>query len=331
MRRIVPKPQEVIVNPVLAISLLAFGSLTAADAAAADYPTRPIRLAIGYAPGGNTDLIGRVYASALQKKLGQPVVVENRPGAAAAIAREHVARAAPDGYTLLTDATPFVASMVFLRNPPLDVQKAFAPVSLLTESHGAWVTRSDSPFRTFHELIAYAKQNRGRLNYSGVGEGTIMLTFESLKAQYGIDLTAIDYKSSADAYRAMLAGDVQLSSSTVSRIAGDVAAGRVVAILLGAPQRHASLPGVPTASEVGFNSFYTAWQGLWGPAGLPSEVVRTLHAAVAELSASKEIRDSLEKLEAVVIASSPDGLAQRVERDIREWREVIRRAGIAQR
>jgi tripartite-type tricarboxylate transporter receptor subunit TctC len=331
------EPREVIVNPlkpvkrVLAIALLTLAAAASSAAAAADYPSKPIRLVIGYAPGGNTDLIGRVYANALQQRLGQPIVVENRPGAAAHIAREQVAKATPDGYTLLTDATPFAAYAVFIRNPTIDVQKAFAPISLLTESPGTWVTRSDSPFKTFEEFISYARQNRGKLNYSGVGEGTIRMTFEAAKSQYGIELVAIDYKSSAEAYRAMLAGDVQVSSSTVSRIASDVAAGRVIALVMGAPKRHPLLPNVPTNAELGFNGFYTAWQGLWGPAGTPPEIVRALHAAVAEVSAATQVRDQLEKLEAIVIASTPEGLQQRLDKDVREWREVMRKAGIPQR
>jgi len=297
---------------------------------AADYPSRPVKLVVGYAPGGNTDLIARVFAGAMQQKFAQPVLVENRPGAAAAIARELVARAAPDGYTLITDATSFAGYAVFTRTPTLDVQKAFAPVSLLTESPGVLVARSDAPFTSFQEMIAYAKSKPGSLNYGGIGAGVILLTFEAMKAQYGVDIVAVDYKSSAEDYRAVLAGEVHLTSSTVSRVAQDVANSKVRPLAISSSARHAQLPNVPTAREVGFNGFYSSWQGLWAPAGTPNEVIRTLHGAVADAAAAKEVREGLERLEAIVIASTPEALTQRQDRDIREWRELVRKAGIPQ-
>jgi len=297
---------------------------------AADYPSRPVKLVVGYAPGGNTDLIARVFAGAMQQKFAQPVLVENRPGAAAAIARELVARAAPDGYTLITDATSFAGYAVFTRTPTLDVQKAFAPVSLLTESPGVLVARSDAPFTSFQEMIAYAKSKPGSLNYGGIGAGVILLTFEAMKAQYGVDIVAVDYKSSAEDYRAVLAGEVHLTSSTVSRVAQDVANSKVRPLAISSSARHAQLPNVPTAREVGFNGFDSSWQGLWAPAGTPNEVIRTLHGAVADAAAAKEVREGLERLEAIVIASTPEALTQRQDRDIREWRELVRKAGIPQ-
>ncbi len=314
----------------IARAALMFLATLLGAAHAADYPSRPVKLVVGYAPGGNTDLIARVVAGAMQQKFGQPVLVENRPGAAAAIARELVARAAPDGYTLITDATSFAGYAVFTRTPTLDVQKAFAPVSLLTESPGVLVARSDAPFTSFQDMIAYAKSKPGSLNYGGIGAGVILLTFEAMKAQYGVDIVAVDYKSSAEDYRAVLAGEVHLTSSTVSRVAQDVANSKVRPLAISSSARHAQLPNVPTAREVGFNGFYSSWQGLWAPAGTPNEVIRTLHGAVAEAAAAKEVREGLERLEAIVIASTPEALAQRQDRDIREWRELVRKAGIPQ-
>jgi tripartite-type tricarboxylate transporter receptor subunit TctC len=256
------------------------------------------------------------------------VLVENRPGAAAAIARELVAKAPGDGYTLITDATSFAGYAVFTRTPTLDVQKAFVPISLLTESPGVLVARSDAPFTSFQEMIAYAKSNPGRMNYGGIGAGVILLTFEAMKAQYGVDIMAVDYKSSAEDYRAVLAGEVHLTSSTVSRVAQDVANGKVRALAISSATRHALLPSAPTSREVGFNGFYTSWQGLWAPAATPGDIVRTLYSAVADAAASKDVRESLERLEAIVIASTPEALAQRQDKDIREWRELVRKAGI---
>ena len=314
----------------IARAALMFLATLLGAAHAADYPSRPVKLVVGYAPGGNTDLIARVVAGAMQQKFGQPVLVENRPGAAAAIARELVARAAPDGYTLITDATSFAGYAVFTRTPTIDVQKAFAPVSLLTESPGVLVARSDAPFMSFQEMIAYARANPGRMNYGGIGAGVILLTFEAMKAQYGVDIMAVDYKSSAEDYRAVLAGEVHLTSSTVSRVAQDVANGKVRPLVISSSARHAQLPNVPTAREVGFNGFYSSWQGLWAPAATPNEIIRTLHGAVADAAAAKEVREGLERLEAIVIASTPEALAQRQDRDIREWRELVRKAGIPQ-
>jgi tripartite-type tricarboxylate transporter receptor subunit TctC len=299
-----------------------------ATARAADYPARPVRLIIGYAAGGNTDIIGRVMATAMARKLGQTVVVENRPGAAAAIAREVVARSAPDGYMLLTDTSSFAGYPVFTRSPALDVQKAFTPISLLTEQGGTIVAPGNAPFSTFQEMIAYARAHPGKLNYSGIGVGVTLLTFESLKQQYGIDVVAVEYKGSGDAYSALLAGDVQLNSSSVGRVAADVASGRVKGLMVDGNRRYPQLPNTPSAAEVGFKGFYNSWQGLWGPAGMPGDIVNTLHAAVVEAGASKEVKDTLEHLEATALMTTPEGLAQRVDHDIREWREVVTKAHI---
>jgi tripartite-type tricarboxylate transporter receptor subunit TctC len=312
-----------------AAGLLAALALVAISTGAAGqtWPTRPIRLVVGFAPGGNTDLIARVFAGGIAKSLGQPLVVENRPGAGGAIAREFVAKAAPDGYTLISDATGLATSMVFFKNPPLDVQKAFAPLSLLTESMGTLVTNGDAPFSTFPEMVAWARKNPGRLNWAGVGLGTSTLNFLAMKAQYGIDIVSVEYKSSSDTYRAILSGEAQLASQTVYRVAADVAAGKVKALAATMPQRHPLLPNVPTSKELGLTA-YVSWQGLWAPAGTPAPIVRAINAAVREAVRQKDVVDGLDKLEAVVIASSPEALAERISGGIRDWRELIAKAGL---
>jgi tripartite-type tricarboxylate transporter receptor subunit TctC len=158
-----------------ACASLVGAAVVCAPAFSADYPTRPIRLIIGFAPGGLTDINGRVFAAALQKKFGQPVVVENRPGAGGAIGREAVSKAAPDGYTLLTEPTTILGYAVFTKNPTFDVQKDLAPVSILTEGAFVLVASASTPFKTFEELISYAKANPGKLNYSSNGPGIVTL------------------------------------------------------------------------------------------------------------------------------------------------------------
>src|SRR5262249_38540444 len=142
--------------------------------------------------------------------------------------------------------------------------------------------------------------------------------------QYGMDIVGIDYKGAAESYTALLAGDVQLSSATPGHAVGDVTSGKLKALAISSAQRSKSLPNVPTAREVGFNGFYSSWQGLWGPAGMPPEAVQALYGSVSAAAATKEVRDGLEKLEATVLAEPPDALARRVERQIQEWRVVVK-------
>jgi len=311
------------------VACLGVALFTAASTAwSADFPSRPVRMIIGYTAGGNTDIISRVLAVAMQKKLGQPVIVENRPGATAVIAREVVAKAAPDGYTLLGDTSSFAAYPAFTRNPTMNLQKAFTPISLLSQQGGVIVASANAPFNTFQEMVAYAKANPGKLNYSNIGGGVTLLHFEAIKADYGIDMVGVTYKGSGDTYNAVLAGDVQLSSQSIGRVVADVANKRVKAIMVDGNKRYPALPNTPTAAEIGFNGFYQSWQGLWGPAGLPPDIVKTLHAAVVDAGQAKEVKDTLDHLEATALMTSPEGLAQRVERDSREWTELVRKAHI---
>jgi len=302
--------------------------LLCAPAWSADYPSKPVRMIIGFTAGGNTDIIGRVLASAMQKKLGQPVIVENRPGATAGIARELVAQAAPDGYTLLSDTSSFAAYPAFTRNPSMDLQKAFTPISLISQQGGVIVASANAPFNTFQEMVAYAKANPGKLNYSSIGGGVTLLHFEAIKADYGIDIVGVTYKGSGDTYNAVLAGDVQLSSQSIGRVAADVANKRVKGIMVDGNKRYPALPNTPTAAEIGFRGFYQSWQGLWGPAGLSPDIVRIINAAVVDAGQVKEVKDTLEHLEAVELLTSPEVLAQRVEHDSREWTELVRKAHI---
>lgn len=289
---------------------------------AADYPNRSVRLIVGYTAGGNTDLIARLFAGALKEKLGQSFVVENRPGAAGQIARDVVAKAPPDGYTLLTDVTSLPAYMVFTRNPVIDVQMAFAPISLLTESPGTINARHDAPFNTFQEMVAYAKRNPGRINYSNIGSGVGLMIVESLKLQYELDLVTVEYKGASEAHLALLAGDVHLAGGTLGRVVPESQAGKIKVLVTSGAKRNAALPNVPTAQEVGFKGMYTSWQGLWVPASTPPDTVQTLYKAIASAAATKELRDGLAKLEANVVVSTPEALAERVNREIRDWRAV---------
>ncbi len=297
-------------------------------AQAADYPTKPIRLLIGFAPGGLTDINGRIFASALQRKFGQPVVVENRAGASGAIAREQVSKAAPDGYTLLTEPTTLLGYAAFTKNPTLDVQKDLAAVSILTEGTFVLVAASNTPFKSFKEMIDYAKRNPARMNYGSNGPGVVTLSLEAIKSQYGISIVGIDYKSSADSYRALLANDVQLTLTSVGRANTDTAGGRVKPLAVTGTKRDPAMATVPTGVELGFDRLFAAWQGLFAPPATPSAVIKTLYDASLEAGKSKEVTDALAKMEQEVVTSTPEATAQRIDREIKAWREIVKVAGI---
>lgn len=295
---------------------------------AADYPIKPIRLLIGFAPGGLTDINGRVFAAALQKKFGQPVVVENRAGASGAIAREQVSKAAPDGYTLLTEPTTLLGYAAFTKNPSMDVQKELTSITVLTEGTFVLVAAGNTPFKSFQEMVAYGKANPGKMNYGSNGPGVVTLSLEAIKSQYGISMVGIDYKSSADSYRALLSNDVQLTLTSVGRAVTDTASGRIKSLAVTGGKRDSAMPTVPTASELGFERLFASWQALFGPAGLPPAVVRTIYEAALDVGKTKEVADALAKMEQDVVTSTPEATAQRIDREIKAWREIVKVAGI---
>jgi tripartite-type tricarboxylate transporter receptor subunit TctC len=270
--------------PLFSIAVLL--AAPAQQASAQAYPSKPIRMVVPYPAGGGIDILSRQIAQRLSQRFNQSVVVENKPGAGTIVAAETVARAAPDGHTLLvtTDATMTINQHLYAKLP-YDPVKDFAPVSQLVFLNQLLVANANLPPNNLKELLAYAKANPGKLNYASYGVGSQPhLAMEILKAQAGVDIVHVPYKGIPQAVPAAIAGEVQLTFSGAASTQAHIKAGRLKAIAIGGTRRLAIMPEVPTFAEAGFPEVpANAWFGLFAPAGTPREVIMALHGEVTRM------------------------------------------------
>ena len=268
----------------LALTCLMLASLSGAHAQG--YPNKPVRIIVPYPAGGGIDIMSRLIGQRLAQRLGQSVVVENKPGAGTLVAAETVARAAPDGHTLLitTDATITINPHLYAKLP-YDPVKDFAPITQLVLLNQMLLANPQVPASNLKELIAYAKANPGKLNYASYGVGSQPhLAMEILKNQAGIDIVHVPYKGIPQAVPAAIAGEVQLTFSGAASSQAHIKAGRLKALAIGGTKRLGIVPDVPTFAEAGFPDVpANAWFGLFTPAGTPREVIATLHAEVTRI------------------------------------------------
>ncbi len=259
---------------------------SAPPAASQAYPSKPVRIVVPYPAGGGIDIMSRQIAQRLAQKFNQAVVVENKPGAGTLLAAESVARAAPDGHTLLvtTDATMTINPHLYSKLP-YDPVKDFVPVTQLVLLNQLLVANANLPVGNLKELLAYAKANPGRLNYASYGVGSQPhLAMEILKAQAGVDIVHVPYKGIPQAVPAAIAGEVQLTFSGAASTQAHIKAGKLKAIAIGGLRRLSIMPEVPTFAESGFPDVpANAWFGLFAPAGTPREIVIALHGEVTRL------------------------------------------------
>ena len=294
-------------------------------AQAQGYPNRPIKLLVGFPPGGSTDLAARALGERLSQTLGQPVVVENKPGASGNIAADQVARSAPDGYTLLMAATSFATSPAFFKDLSWDPVKSFTPVSLVATVPIIAVTGASVPAKTPAELIAYSKANPGKLNLASPGATTLTrLSGEMFKQVAGLDWVTVHYKGGAPAVQDMLGGSAQVMFANISDVIGHVKAGKLTAIAVTTPVRSAIVPDVPTLAESGFPKFsFSTWQAVVGPAGLPDAVVQRLNGDIVKAMAQADMKARFLAIGTDAATSTPQELG----RFLAE--EVAKIAGIA--
>jgi tripartite-type tricarboxylate transporter receptor subunit TctC len=300
-------------------------------AAAAPYPSKPIRIVVAFPAGGTVDLLGRLLAAKLQEAWGQPAVVDNRAGAGGNLGADLVAKAEPDGYTLLVTASPPLSTNVSLyRNLAFDPIADFAPVSLLCEVPNILQVHPHVPARTLAELVAYAKAHPGELNFASQGNGTTShLAAELLRMRAGIDIVHVPYKGTAPALNDLLAGNVDLMFDNLVSSLPFVRAGKLRALAIGSAQRSAALPEVPTLIESGFPDFEsTAWFAMVAPVRTPPAIVARLNAAVVGALRQSEVAAKLNDLGAVIIASTPDVLATKIRAEVARWAAVIKTAKI---
>lgn len=313
------------------IGALAFGLTFAAPAHAA-WPERTVMIVVPFPAGGPNDLVGRVLAAELGAKLGQTVIVENRTGAVGDIGIAGVARAKPDGYTLL-ETTVVVLINPSVRKTSYDPLKDFAPVAYLGAAPNAIVTRSDSGIGSVADLIAKAKANPGKITYGTAGVGSVsQLAVELLKIRANIDMTHVPFRGAAPAFEAALSGTTNIASVSIGGLVGHIKSGQVKALVQTGEKRAADLPDVPTMAEAGIpNAVVQTSQLLLAPAGTPADIITKLNEATREVLAKPDVQAKLAKAGFVVQYEGPKQLHARMVSEIPQWKEIVDRAGLAQK
>ena len=311
-------------------ALVAALVLCAGNGWAQSYPNRPIKLVVGFSPGGGVDINGRLLAAKLTELLGQPIIVENRPGAGTNIANEYVAKAAPDGYTLLINTAAVVINMSLYKKIGYDTLRDLAPISIFSQSPNILVVRNTLPARDVKELIALARAKPGSLNFSSAGAGaTQHLSGELFKLKAGIDIVHVPYKGTAPSLAALIAGDVDMTFANIPAIFQHVKGGRLRPLATTGDARAQLMPDVPTLREAGVPGVsVTVWFGVLAPAATPREVITLLAQAIAKAANAPDTRQRLTEQGAEPVGNSPEQFDKILRHEIVSWREVVETAGV---
>jgi tripartite-type tricarboxylate transporter receptor subunit TctC len=297
---------------------------------AQSYPNKPVHLVISFTPGSSTDIIGRAVAAKLSEMWGQQVVAENRVGAGGTIGSAVVARAEPDGYTLLANSSAHVANPSIYAKMPYDTLKDFTNISPLAGGPNVLIVGQGTGWKTFGDFVAAAKAKPGTLNFSsaGIGSGT-HFNLEKLKLMAGIDVTHVPYKGTPEAISDTIAGRVCCYFAPINAALPHVNGGKAVALAVSSAQRSPLLPNLPTIGESGVAGFdYTLWVGLWGPAGMSADLTRKINADVRKAMASPDLKERLTKLGTVPMDMSPDQFTGFVKKELDDTAKVMKAAGI---
>jgi tripartite-type tricarboxylate transporter receptor subunit TctC len=311
--------------------LVAAALVLATGTAAAGYPEKPIRLIVPFPPGGGTDATARIVGDAMSGSLGQQIVVENKPGAGGNLALETVAKAPPDGYTLLFGfSTTLTVNPSLYKSMPVDVQKDFVPISTLVSAQYILLVNPSLGVNTVAELVAKAKAEPGKINYASGGKGTpLHLGAELLKSRAGIDMVHVAYRGGGPASKSVMANETQVLFGSFASSLPKVKEGALNALAVTGPKRSAALPDVPTMQEAGYPGFsVTSWSGILAPAGTPKPVTDKLHAAIEKALATESVKKKLEAVGQEVEGSSPEAFAALIKDDTARWRKVLQDAGV---
>ena len=298
----------------------------------ADYPERPVTIVVGFPPGGPSDVLARVIARKLGELLGQPFVVDNRPGAGGNVAGEVVAHAEPDGYTLLMGNNSILATNASLYTKiGFDPVKDFSPISLIGSQANILVVNPNVPAHTMGELIDLAKANPGKLNFASSGFGAAAhLAGELFKTMAQIDIVHVPYKGAGPALQDVISGQDQMMFATAASVVGMIKSGQVRALAVTTLKRTAILPDIPTVDELGLKGFEaTTWHGLVAPDGTPKDIIATLHRAVVAALNDPEVRHLLNELGVDIVGDSPEEFSAYIQAEIPKWAEVIKASGAA--
>ncbi len=306
-------------------------SLSGLARAQAGWPKQPIRFVVPFAPGGTSEIVARTVANELSKQLGQTVYVENKGGGAGLPAMQDVAKAAPDGCTLILGHVGSLAVNPFIfPNQPFDVNRDFMPVTLLAKVPNLFVIHPDVPANNFREFVAYVKKNPGQLNYGSAGNASAgHLAMEYLKLVTGMFITHIPYRGTGPMLTDLLAGRTQASSAGLPALLPHIQSGKLKAIAVGTPQRLAALPDVPTVAEMGFKDFETSqWYGILVPAGTPKDIVKRLQEESLKALKSNAVTERFASDSAVGGGGPPEEFAAFIAKQQKTWKEIVSRAGI---
>ncbi len=315
---------------VLTLTLAAAVSLTGAAAHAQSWPTKPISLVVPFPPGGTTDVLARALGERLSKTLGQPVVVDNRPGAGATLGADLVAKARPDGYTLLMGAVHHTIATSVYRKLPYDFQKDFAPVTTVAVVPNVLVINAATPARTLAELVASAKSQPGKLSYGSNGNGTAQhLIGTQFQVMTGTELIHVPYKGSGPLTTDLLGGQIMLSFDTVTPVLPHIRSGKLRALAVTTGKRSSALPDVPTLDEAGLKGFdIGTWFGVLAPAATPKEVVARLNDEMVKVIQSADFRKRMEEIGAEPVGNSAEQMATQIRAETEKFAKLVRDAKV---
>jgi len=313
----------------LALAMLVAGVMSPASLLAQPYPYKPVRMMVGFAPGGGVDVSARAVAQPLSQSLGQSVVVENRPGAAGNIAAGYVSKATPDGYTLLMSNST-IASPTLFKSLPFDIRKDLDPVGLIAIGPSVLVVHPSIPVRSVKELIAFAKSQPKKLIYGSGGIGNVThLEMEIMNSMVGVQMTHVPYKGTAPAIIALVSGEVQLIFSSVPSALGQIRAGKIRALGVSTAKRSGVLPDVPTIHEAGVTGYDAAsWYAVFAPAGAPKPVVARLGKEIVRIMAVPEMRDRFANDGFEPAGTGPAEFAKFLRAELTKWEKAVKVAGV---
>ena len=313
---------------ILCAALLAAAAATAA--AQSGYPNRPVRVIVPSSAGGGTDIVARIIAPELTKRLGQQVVIDNRPGAGTMIGIELAAKAPADGYNLLMGLSTLAINSALYKKVPYDPVRDFAPVTVAVSSGSIIVVHPSVPVKSIKELIAFARARPGQMNYASAGTGTYPhMTMELLLSMGKMKMVHIAYKGTGPAMIDMLAGHAAVMAGTMVTTVPQIRAGRLRGLGITTAERNAAVPEIPTVAEAGLPGFEsTQWYGLLAPAGTPRDIVTRLHSEMAKILQQPEIRQRIANDGATPVGNTPEQFAAYIRSELAKWAKVARGAGL---
>jgi tripartite-type tricarboxylate transporter receptor subunit TctC len=310
----------------LALLLAVFATVASAQA----YPSKPIKWIVPFAPGGTTDILARTIGEKLTRVLGQPVIIENKPGAGGGVGAEFTAKAPADGYTIMggTISTHAINASLY-KNLPYDPVKDFAPITLIVRLPNLLVVHPDVPANSVGELIALLKANPGKYTFASSGNGTSQhLSGELFKAMAGVDMQHIPYKGSPPALQDVVAGQVTMTFDNITTAWPLAKAGKLRALAVTTAKRSSIAPDVPTLAESGLAGYEVgSWQGVFAPAGTPPEIVKRLNAEMVKIINQPDVKEKLVGLGAEPVANTPEEFAALVKSEVVKWADVVKRSG----